>query len=251
MKWIKHYTDASNDEGINSLEQKFGPTGYAVYWKTLEFCGQKWDGKTEPKFSFNRRRVKSILNLRYTKIESVYSSCTDLTLFFVTITPLNYDFYIPKLLNIKDNHARNLQVADKLVSANLLLEQNRTDKNRRERDQIVALAGINSPDDLLQYWNDVFQANGYPACPLTLGGTNQQNFFLINKRLIENKSTWMDYLNRVDSSVFLTKKKKGGKPSLTWLLSEVNFDDVWAGKYDKDDSSGQIDGILNDLKLEA
>ena len=39
MKWFKHFTDASDDEFIAELEDRFGLEGYARYWKLLEVVG--------------------------------------------------------------------------------------------------------------------------------------------------------------------------------------------------------------------
>jgi len=39
MKWFKHFTDASDDEFIAELENRFGLEGYARWWKLLEVVG--------------------------------------------------------------------------------------------------------------------------------------------------------------------------------------------------------------------
>lgn len=129
MKWFKHYSDASNDAKICQLEDEFGYFGYGVYFKILEFCALSWDGKSEPIFIINRKKIKSILNINYTKIESILSLCSVLNLFFFKISENNYIIQIDKLLEIKDNHTKNLQVAGNKVSENLPLDKNRTDKN--------------------------------------------------------------------------------------------------------------------------
>lgn len=133
MKWFKHYTDASNDDGINRLEQEFGYEGYGVYWKIIELCALKWDGKSKPIFTLNRKKIRLILSLNYVKTELILSLISELKLFNVVISEFDYSFEIPKLLEIKDNHARNLQVAGNKVSTNLPLDKNRTDKNRTDK----------------------------------------------------------------------------------------------------------------------
>lgn len=111
------------------------------------------------------------------------------------------------------------------------------------------LAGISSPDQLLQLWNSDFFLKGFPAAPLTLGGTYQQNFFLVNKRLRESGISWADYLARIENSTFLTQKKRGGKPAITWVLCEKNFDDVWSGKYDDGAENQSALAYANSIKL--
>lgn len=100
----------------------------------------------------------------------------------------------------------------------------------------TVFAGIKSPDELLQYWNTHLQPKGYPPAPFTMGQTMTEKFFNINKRLLAEKSTWLDYVLRVDASKFLTMIREPGKPDLTWLLSEEKFDEVYSGKYDNRDA---------------
>lgn len=133
MKWFKHYSDASLDNKICSLEDEFGYVGYGVYWKIIEICAMQWDGKSDTTFSINRKKMKSLLNINYMKTESILSLCSVLKLFNVVITEKSYEINIPKLLDIKDNHTRNLQVSGNKVTENLPLEQNRTDKNNNNK----------------------------------------------------------------------------------------------------------------------
>ena len=85
MKWFKHYTDASNNDAINRLEQEFGYEGYGVYWKIVELCAAKYDGKMVPIFTLNKKKTKSILSLNYKKTESILSLGSLLKLFSVKI----------------------------------------------------------------------------------------------------------------------------------------------------------------------
>jgi hypothetical protein len=132
MKWFKHYSDASLDDKLCQVEDEYGYVGYGVYWKIIEICALQWDGKSDPIFKINRKKMKSILSINYTKIESILSLYSVLKLFSVEIFDNYYSIEMPKLLEIKDNHTRNLQVTSKLVSTNLPLEQNRTDKNNKK-----------------------------------------------------------------------------------------------------------------------
>jgi len=36
MKWFKHFTDASDDDFLQTIEDIFGLEGYARWWKLLE-----------------------------------------------------------------------------------------------------------------------------------------------------------------------------------------------------------------------
>ena len=75
MKWFKHYTDASNNDAINRLEQEFGYEGYGVYWKITELCASKYDAKSGPDnapvFTLNKLKTKKLLGLTQSKIENI------------------------------------------------------------------------------------------------------------------------------------------------------------------------------------
>lgn len=109
------------------------------------------------------------------------------------------------------------------------------------------LEGIRKPDDLIGFWNSTFAPKGYPYAPFTLGDSYTKKFFKINKRLLENRSSWKEYLTKIDSSKFLTTLKDGGKPAIVWVLEEANFDEVYAGKYNN--RVDRIDAALDKLEL--
>lgn len=43
MRWFKHYADASDDEFIAIIEDRFGLEGYARWWKLLEVIAKQMD----------------------------------------------------------------------------------------------------------------------------------------------------------------------------------------------------------------
>ena len=52
MKWFKHLTTAMDDLFVKDIERKFGDTGYAFWFKTLELIGNHGDaGKLEISWS--------------------------------------------------------------------------------------------------------------------------------------------------------------------------------------------------------
>ena len=48
MKWFQHDTDASNDVFLQETEDRFGDSGYAVYFKILEMYGSDFNTKNFP-----------------------------------------------------------------------------------------------------------------------------------------------------------------------------------------------------------
>jgi uncharacterized phage protein (TIGR02220 family) len=145
MKWFKHYTDASNDDAINRLEQEYGYEGYGVYWKILEFCAAKYDGKSEPRFSINKVKIKSVLGLTQSKIEKILVTSSQNNLFSLEISENNYEIFFPKLAEIKDNHTKNLQATGKSLASNLPLDKNRIDKKRDKKGDTPPLVEATPP----------------------------------------------------------------------------------------------------------
>jgi len=62
VKWFKHFTDASDDEFIAELENRFGLAGYGRWWKLLEIVGGQFKKDGPPKaaypWSFWRKKLK-------------------------------------------------------------------------------------------------------------------------------------------------------------------------------------------------
>jgi hypothetical protein len=124
-------------------------------------------------------------------------------------------------------------------------EKNLPEKNpedfRNSKDPINT--GLKNPDELIVLWDATLVPKGFPQAPLQLSSSGADKFFRMNKLLHENGKTWPEYIARVCASDFLTKRKRGGPPPITWLFIEDNFDDVMAGKYDnhENDNAGDED----------
>lgn len=223
MKWFKHYTDASFDSKIAEVEQEYGLTGYAVYFKIIEICALQWDGKTNPKFKLNRKKTKSILSLNYKKTESILSLFSVLNLFNVEITENFYIIEIPNLLKIKDNHTKNLQVDGNKVSRKLPQEQNRTDKNRTDKN-------IYTPDDLITLYNKNFGSE-FGNC-VTLGNkTHVENFQTCKENGLHSQEKWQELFDLCKNSDYLMGKENDWHINLTWLLNFDNAAKVLNGNY--------------------
>jgi len=63
MKWFKHFTDASDDEFIAGLEDRFGWGGSGRWWRLLEIVGGQFKKDGAPKaaypWSFWRKKLKA------------------------------------------------------------------------------------------------------------------------------------------------------------------------------------------------
>jgi len=132
MKWFKHYSNASNDSAINRLEDEFGHLGYAAYWKILEICSDKWDGKSDPIFTLNKKLIQNKLRIKSKQTTLVMNSLSLSKLFKVTENDYEFIIEIPNLLKIKDNHTKKLLATSQQVTPRI--DKIRTDKKRIEKN---------------------------------------------------------------------------------------------------------------------
>jgi hypothetical protein len=116
------------------------------------------------------------------------------------------------------------------------------------KEVMASLTDIKNPDGLVNHWNTVLAPKGYPLAPFHLGTTYTKKFFYISKLIKESGSSWLKYVGDFEASEFLSSKRNGGKPGITWLLEEKNFVDVLAGKYPAEGK--QLKERLNNLRLE-
>lgn len=223
MKWFKHYTDASFDNKLNRVEDKFGLVGYAVYFKIIEVCAMQWDGKTEPIFDINKKKTKSILSLNYKKTESILSLFSVLNLFSVEIFEEFYRIEIPNLVKIKDNHTKNLQVTGKLVSENLPQEKNRKEKKREEKKKEKK---ENSPtskfsDEILDLWNRNCSDFGMPKVK-TLGAQRLKKLNTATK-VFKDLDDWKKIFNVTANKGFIGKDGREFIPNWDYIFRNENY----------------------------
>jgi hypothetical protein len=128
------------------------------------------------------------------------------------------------------------------------LSEKQTQDFRNSKD--IISTGLKNPDELIILWNSTLAPKGFPYAPLQFSSSGADKFFQMNKLLHQNGKSWAEYITRITNSEFLTRRKRGGPPSVTWLFIESNFDDVMSGKYDNDDN-GDDEDIYAKIKDQA
>jgi len=224
MKWFKHYTDASRSEKLESLIDKTGLEGYARYFLLVELLAEKFDGKNTT-FRINKRTLSRQLRYyRHTMAEQWLNNGQTLGLYNFQCDGDVYVIVFPKLLEIKDNHTRNLQVTSKKVAPRKDKEKKRIDKTREE--------GI-TPDDVVQLWNEFATKNNLKICRGLGSGKHLQNFIEAINWLKEKKD-WDELFTLCGKSDFLMGKENGDWiVSLTWLVDYDNALKVLNGNFEK------------------
>jgi len=131
MKWFKHHCSASDSRNVNHLIDEFGIQGYAWWFLLLELCAEKYDGTGEPEFTFHRRVVQLKLRSTWTRVQLLLDSCSTRGQLTWTAVGQEINIKIPKLLEVKDNHTRNLQVNSRTLAPRQDKDKDKElDKNR-------------------------------------------------------------------------------------------------------------------------
>ena len=103
-------SNASDDEFISSLESEFGWEGYGRWWKLLEIIAKQMDetGRCHAEYSWVdwQRFLKGKRN----KLDSFLVHCQNKRKINLEQNGNVLRIICPKLLEMRDNHSRNLQV---------------------------------------------------------------------------------------------------------------------------------------------
>lgn len=135
MKWFKHQVHASRDEKICELEDFGGLEAYAIYFKLLEIVAQQMDDSGDKcQLSYSLSAWAGRLNCHHHKVTKYFKKINDLGLAVISYpgvtTPStiggnppskgvgSIEVAIPKLLEYRDNHTRNLQAKNKIKNKN-------------------------------------------------------------------------------------------------------------------------------------
>ena len=115
MKWIKHMSDSSNDEFLVELEDIFGLEGYARWWKLLEAIAAQMKEKNDCSAAYPLKKWQTFLRVKQKKLVTFLEHLEKKQKIYTESTGNILRIKCPKLLEIRDNHLRNLQATDKKV----------------------------------------------------------------------------------------------------------------------------------------
>lgn len=113
MKWFKHLSDASDDAFIENLEEIFGWEGYGRWWKLLEIIAKKMDETNACFAEHSWVKWQSFLKGKRNKLELFLGHCHDKGKINLEQNGNILKISCPKLLELRDNHTKNLQVDNK------------------------------------------------------------------------------------------------------------------------------------------
>lgn len=134
MKWFKHYSAASEDEGLSHLEDEMGLEGYALFWKCVEIVASQMDETDRCHVEYSWSKWRNSLRINRRKLDNFLGIVQEFLSFGVTISEEKLRIEIPKLLELRDNHTKNLQATNKQLASKEVeveVDKNKSNSNKR------------------------------------------------------------------------------------------------------------------------
>ncbi len=133
MLWFKHFSDSLDDPFIQKLLDKFSHRGYIAYFGLIEVISKESGTNLTGKLSICPAYLSRKLRIRRVTLALIYDYCA-------TLGKLSFDnhteewcFDMPKMLKLKDNYTRDLEVSTKRPSKHKEVEvEEEKDKEKKK-----------------------------------------------------------------------------------------------------------------------
>lgn len=220
MKWFKHYTDASRSEKLATLREKTGLEGYARYWLLVELLSEKFDGSNTT-FRINKRTLGIHLGYyRHTMAEQWLYIGKTLGLYNFHCESDVYVIVFDKLLEIKDNHTKNLQVSGNKVSPRKDKEKNKNKNKIRNTMPSTDVDGLSDDDLMLNVRRFKKQSENEKDVAKLV----RENYIQAYENRYGVKPTWAAKENKLNQTLI----QRAGQEEAIWLSENyLNYHDPW------------------------
>ena len=135
MKWYKHFSDALDDPFIQALMDKFGHKGYVAWFGLIEIIAKESGTELTGKLDISPTYLKRKLRISTTKLSQIFHFCDTFAKVSVNFSENNWHFDMPKMLELKDNYTRDLEVASKKPSKHKEEEVEEEVEEEKEEDK--------------------------------------------------------------------------------------------------------------------
>lgn len=166
MKWFKHFSDASHDEKMSEVLDLHGANAYGVFWLIVEAIAMQMDDSVKCEARYSMKKWANITHVDRRTLARYLQTFNILTLIvqqncdkFVTIK-------IPKMLELRDNHTKNLQATIPVtckqeveVEVDKPVAKNKFSKPSLEDVRKYCEERKNNVDS--QQWIDHYTSNGW------------------------------------------------------------------------------------------
>lgn len=144
MKWFKHFSDALGDPFIQELMDEFSHSGYVAWFGLLEVIANENGNLLTGELRIKPIYLKRKLRISLTKLEKIFNFCATYVeekskksdgkpkLIFDNSKETWY-FYCSKILELRDNYTKDLQVASKKPSSHKEVEAEKEIEAEKEK----------------------------------------------------------------------------------------------------------------------
>ncbi len=135
MKWFKHFADASNDLFVRELAERFGDSGYAFWFRTLELiAAQGHEGTLDIPETAWRQVIHS---RRTDHLRRLYTFATERGKLKVEgLSNGLLRVSCPKFREISDEYSKKVRRVSRQTPDNVLPEQKEKEKEKREEGEV-------------------------------------------------------------------------------------------------------------------
>lgn len=106
MRWFKHMTDSSDDEFLEEVEDIFGLSGFARWWKLLEAIGKQMDKTDKCSAEYSWKKWQTILKGKKNKLSTFLDHCENEGKISLELNGNKLRIECPKLLILRDEYSK-------------------------------------------------------------------------------------------------------------------------------------------------
>lgn len=128
-------SDSLDDPFIQDLLDEFGPHGYLMWFGLIEIISKESGHNITGDVVISEVYLRRKLRGSTVKLKQFLDYCSASSKLLYNYSGKNINIKMPKILEIKDNHTKNLQVASKLVSLEAEEDADKDAEEEKEREK--------------------------------------------------------------------------------------------------------------------
>ena len=215
MKWFKHISDASEDDFIENLEEIFGLEGYARWFKLLEKIAVEMDETGECSAKHSWVKWQSFLKGKRNKLETFLYHCQNENKIKLELIGNMLKITCPKLLELRDNHTKNLQATSKGACKSLAPKNQDQELDKEDKTSSLIGKGLDVDNSGLKSATQ----------PLAKEDFNVDSFLTdVDRMCVRAESNKWDYDALVITfNTFVKRNEIPKNPSAAFLAWVISF----------------------------
>ena len=139
IKWFKHISDALDDPFICALMDKYGHAGYVAWFGLIEIIAKESGTDLTGELDISPIYLKRKLRISRAKLQQIFNFCDTFGKLSFNNSKDLWHFDFPKMLELKDNYTKDLQVTSKKLSLEAEAEQDTEEDKESNKAHIEQL----------------------------------------------------------------------------------------------------------------